>query len=293
MKSNHMNQFVVNGIFIVLVCLCVFPLALLFMTSITDDKAVILNGYSLFPSQFSLDAYKYLLYDYSAILRGYGITTFITVFGTFTGLLISSLLAYPLSRKDLPYRNFFAFLVFFTLLFNGGLVPTYLVYTEIFHIKNTIWALIVPNILTNGFLILLMRTYFMNSIPAELIESAKIDGASEFKIYYLIVLPLSLPILATIGLMLTITYWNDWFNGLIYVTNRELFSIQNMMYRMLVDIQFMNQDTSSHAAGELASMPAATVRMAMAVIGVFPLFCAYPFFQKYLVKGLTVGAVKG
>lgn len=293
MRTNHMNQAVVNGLFLALACLSLFPLLLLVMASVTEEKTVILHGYAIIPSQFSLEAYRYLLRDASAIIRGYQITIFITVVGTFAGLLISSLLAYPLARKDLPFRNTFAFLVFITLLFNGGLVPTYLIYTEVLHIKNTIWALIMPQLLTNGFHILLMRTYFANSIPGEIIESSYMDGAGEFKIYTRMVLPLSLPILATIGLMLTISYWNDWFNGLIYVTDRKLFSIQNMLNRMLVDIQFMNQDTSSHAAGELARMPAATVRMAMAVIGVLPLVCAYPFFQKYLVKGLTIGAVKG
>jgi putative aldouronate transport system permease protein len=158
--------------------------------------------------------------------------------------------------------------------------------------KNTLMALIIPGLLTNGFFILLIRTFFANSIPVQIIESAYIDGATEFKIFYRMVLPLSLPILATIGLMLTINYWNDWFNGLIYITESELFSIQNLLNRMLVNIQFLQQN---NLGGQQMAVnpPMNSVRMAMAVIGILPLILIYPFFQKYFVKGLTIGAVKG
>ncbi|MDQ8734407.1 carbohydrate ABC transporter permease [Paenibacillus sp. LHD-38] len=292
MKTNDMNQTVVHAIFIILVVLCLFPFVLLIMSSFTEESAIVSNGYSFWPSEFSLDAYSYLWIQKAAMFNSYGITILITIIGTFVGLLISALLAYPLSRRDLPMRSILSFLVFFTLLFNGGLVPTYLIYTEVFHMKNTLMALIIPGLLTNGFFILLIRTFFANSIPVQIIESAYIDGATEFKIFYRMVLPLSLPILATIGLMLTINYWNDWFNGLIYITEPKLFSIQNLLNRMLVNIQFLQQN---NLGGQqmAANPPMNSVRMAMAVIGILPLILIYPFFQKYFVKGLTIGAVKG
>ncbi len=293
MKSNHMNQYAVNLIFILMACASIFPFVLLVMASFTDQKAIINDGYSLLPSVFSLDAYKYMMKSSTSLFRAYGITVFITIFGTVVGLAISTMLAYPLSRSDMPLRKVMSFLVFFTLLFNGGLVSTYLIYTEFFHIKNTILALIIPGLLTNGFYILLIRTFFSTSIPAAIIESAYIDGASEFKIFYRIVLPLSLPILATIGLMLGISYWNDWFNGLIYVTDSKLFSIQNMLNRMLSDIQFLQKSSMTNASQASSNIPTDSVRMAIAVIGIVPIFCAYPFFQKFFVKGLTLGAIKG
>lgn len=291
MKTNDMNQPVVHAIFIALAALCVIPFLLLFMSSISSESSIVNYGYSFWPKQFSLEAYTYLWSQKLAMFNSYGVTILITVIGTFVGLLISALLAYPLSRQDLPIRGLLSFLVFFTLLFNGGLVPTYLIYTEVFHMKNTLMALIVPGLLTNGFFILLIRTFFANSIPVQIIESAYIDGASEFKIFYRMVLPLSLPILATIGLMLTINYWNDWFNGLVYITEPQLFSIQNLLNRMLSNIQFLQQNNLG-GQNMAVNLPMNGVRMAMAVVGILPLILIYPFFQKYFVKGLTIGAVK-
>lgn len=294
MKTNHMNQFVVHFILILLAAACLFPFLLLISSSFTQEQSIVLDGYSLFPKAWSIEAYSYLWNQSTSLFRAYGITVLITVVGTFVGLLISALLAYPLSRGDMPLRGVLSFIVFFTLLFNGGLVPTYLVYTEVFEMKNTLMALIIPGLLTNGFFILLIRSFFSTSIPVPIIESAYIDGATEFKIFYKIVLPLSLPILATIGLMLTISYWNDWFNGLIYVTEPELFSIQNLLNRMLSNIQFLQQtNIGGNNSTASAGLPMNSVRMAMAVVGVLPIICVYPFFQKYFVKGLTIGAVKG
>jgi ABC-type sugar transport system, permease component len=228
------------------------------------------------------------------IFRAYGITVFITVVGTITSLIITSLLAYPLSRKDMPYNKVFTFIVFFTILFSGGLVPTYLVYTELIHIKNTIFSLIVPALLMSGFYVLLMRTFFLISVPSSVIESANIDGAGELRIFYKIVLPLSLPVLATVGLFESINYWNDWFNGMIFLTDSKLYSIQNLLNRILLDIQFLNKhNVNSSQSKIIANIPKETVRMALAVIGIIPIMIAYPFFQKYFAKGLTIGAVKG
>jgi putative aldouronate transport system permease protein len=289
-------QLSIHLVFAAIVCMCLLPFVLLLTTSFSDEMTILRDGYSFFPSKWSLQAYKFLWNDAENIFRAYGITILVTLIGTFVGLSISALLSYPMSRKEMPLRKPLAFYVFFTMLFNGGLVPTYFVYTHMFDMKNTLLALIIPGLLTNGFFVLIMRTFFMNSIPAPVIESASIDGAGEFRIFFKIVLPLSLPILATIGLMQTIGYWNDWFNGLIYITDSKLFSLQNLLNRILLNAQFIQSNASTVNAADIASgaqIPMETVRMAMAVIGVVPLLCAYPFFQKYFVKGLVIGAVKG
>lgn len=273
---------------------CIIPFLLLIMSSISSEDSIIMNGYSFWPDQFSLKAYNYLWDHWGELGHAYGVTIFITVFGTAASLAMTSMLAYPMSRQDIPMKNFWAFLVFFTLLFNGGLVPTYLIYTQVFEIKNTIWALIVPGLLMNGFNVLLVRTFFMTSVPPALIEAAYIDGAGEIKTFVKIVLPLSMPIMATIGLFEAILYWNDWFNGMTYVTEPKLFSIQNILNRIISDIQFLsnNSNLSSAASGEMSELPSTSVRMAIAVVGVLPILIAYPFFQKYFIKGITIGAVK-
>jgi putative aldouronate transport system permease protein len=293
-RADRITQLVSHIFLLILAIGSIIPFIILLSSSLSDEASILKDGYSFFPKEFSFAAYEYLLNNSSSIFRAYGITIFVTVFGTFVSLAMTSFLAYALSRRDLPYRNVFAFFVFFTLLFNGGLVPTYLVYTQIFDVKNTIWALIVPGLLMNGFNVLLMRTFFITSIPEPIIESARMDGAGEFRTFFSIILPLSLPILATIGLLQTIIYWNDWFNGLIYITEPSLFSIQNMLNRMLSDIQFLaTTNFGSNTSTAAAEIPTTGVRMAIAVIGVLPILIAYPFFQKYLVKGIALGSVKG
>lgn len=273
---------------------CVLPFLLLVISSISDESSILRQGYTFFPDQLGLGAYNYLWNHSEQLARAYGITVFITVFGTAASLLMTSMLAYPMSRQGVPLRNGIAFFVFFTLLFNGGLTPTYLVYVQYFDIKNTIMALIVPGLLMNGFNVLLMRTFFMTTIPPALIEAAQIDGSGEFKIFWKIIVPLSMPIVATVGLIQTIIYWNDWFNGMIYVTDSRLFSVQNILNRMLTDIQFLTESKFSAQLGEAgANLPSTTVKMAIAVIGFLPIMVMYPFFQKYLIKGITIGAVKG
>lgn len=275
---------------------CVLPILLLMISSLSDNDIVFRNGYSFFPEKWSMAAYEYLVTQGETIFRAYGISIFVTVAGTSAGLLFTSLFGYALSRKELVGRRALNFFVFFTLLFNGGMVPTYLMYVNTFHIKNTLWALLIPtNIMINGFNILLVRTFFEANVPRELIESGKIDGAGEFRIFFQIVIAIAKPILATVGLLIGIGYWNDWYNGLLYITDPKLFSLQNYLNRILLDIQFMTQSMSgsADAASALAKMPTVTVRMAIAVIGILPLIVTFPFFQKYFARGITVGAVKG
>lgn len=274
--------------------ICIYPFLLLLMVSLTDEVTLIRNGYSLFPEVFSLQAYRYLYSSLHTLLRAYSITVFITAVGTSVGLIITSMLAYALAQPKLPGGRILSFIVVFSMLFNGGLVSTYLWYVGTIGVKNTIWALLLPSLVTNGFVIMIATNYFRTNVPQEIIEAAYIDGAGKFKVFYSIVVPFSKPILAAIGLMQGIAYWNDWRNGLYYVTDARYFSIQNILNRMLQEIAFLStSDLGGRAADSAAALPASSVRMAIAVIAVLPVMIIYPFFQKQFARGLTVGAVKG
>jgi putative aldouronate transport system permease protein len=291
MKGDFTFQLGINAVLMILALASIMPFLLLVIASLTDESALLLNGYSFFPERFSLNAYNYLFNQSSMLLRAYGITLLVTILGTTLSLIITPMLAYPLSRRDFSKRNLFSFIVFFTMLFNGGLVPSYLMWTQIFHVKNTIFALIFPALMLNAFYVLLMKNYFSTNIPPELIEAAKIDGAGEFKVFYKIILPLSLPMMATVGLMVGIGYWNDWTNGLYYLTDQKLFSLQNVLNRIITDIQFLAQNEAGQKVN--VELPSTGIRMAIAVVGVLPIMALYPFFQRYFVKGITIGAVKG
>ncbi|CAM3445161.1 MULTISPECIES: carbohydrate ABC transporter permease [Paenibacillus] len=287
-------QIIANILMFLFMIFCLFPFVLLVVSSFTDEGTLIRNGYSLFPEKFSLESYAYMYERLDTIVRAYGITVFVTVVGTVVSLLITVLLAYPLSRRDLPHRGKFAFFVFFTMLFNGGLVPTYIMWTRYLNIDNTIWALIIPALLLNAFYVIMMRTYFTTTIPDEVIEAGRIDGAGEFRILFRIVLPMSLPMVATLSLLIGLNYWNDWRNGLYYLTDHSLFSVQNMLNTMLQDVRFLASGGAGGNASEIASnMPSVGIKMAIAVVGALPIMIVYPFFQRYFVKGITVGAVKG
>lgn len=291
-KSNRNIQIVAYVVLTILSLICILPFILMIMSSFSAESDIIKFGYTFFPRRFSLDAYNYLWQQSDTIFRAYGITVVITAVGTFLSLSMTILMAYPLARRDFPWRKPLTFVVFFTLLFNGGLVPTYLMYTMYLGMKNTLMALLIPNLLMSGFNVLIARTFFMTNIPFSIIESASIDGAGEFRIFFSIIMPISMPILATIGLFSGVGYWNDWYNGLIYLTNSNLYNIQNVLNNMLMDIQFLQQN-SQVASNMTTELPATTVKMAIAVIGALPILIIYPFFQKYFVKGITIGAVKG
>jgi putative aldouronate transport system permease protein len=290
------SNMVINIFFSIYTILCLMPLLLIFMISITDEKTVLVNGYSFFPEKLSLDAYRFLLEDWHQIVRSFGVSIFVTIVGTVISLLIMALYAYPISRKDFPHRNIFSFFIFFTMLFNGGLVPWYLVYTQLLDLKDTITSLILP-LLVSAFFVLMMRTFFSTTIPMELMEAATIDGAGESRIFAQIVLPLSLPVLATVALFQTVNYWNDWFMSLVFITDQHKASLQFLMYRTMLDIQFLSSNVTAaqglNQSGGLVHIPTETVRMAMAVAGIGPIVLAYPFFQRYFIQGLTIGAVKG
>mgnify|MGYP004645764421 FL=1 len=289
-KGEYTFQVFSHIVLIVLSLLAVLPFVLLIMSSLTDEDSLLLNGYSFFPQKFSTYAYEYLFVtNLKSIMSSYGITVFVTLVGLILSLLITPMLAYPLSRKDYARGKKVSFYVFFTMLFNGGLVPSYMMWTQVFHLKNTIFALIIPTLLLNGFNVILMRSNFQSNIHPAMIEAAKIDGAGEFYIYRKIILPLSLPIMATVGLMTGINYWNDWTNGLYYVTNSKLYSLQQLLNTIMTNIQALTQMTTVTVTQK---MPSTSIRMAMAVIGVIPVLVLYPFFQKYFVKGIALGGVK-
>lgn len=291
-KSERRMARLAHVVLIVFSLMAVLPFILLISSSLTEENAALKYGFSFVPRVFSLAAYKYISYQSKMIIRAYGITIFTTVVGTSVGLTMTSMLGYGLS-KEIPGRRILNFFVVFTMLFNGGLVPTYLVYTKYLHLSNTIWALIIPSLLMNAFHVMLVRNYFSTSIPESLIESAKLDGASEMMIFRAIVLPLSKPIMATIGLMLALSYWNNWTNGLYYLDDTSLYSIQNVLNAINNNIIAINSVSNMGLAINKSEIPALTARMAIAVIGILPMLCIYPFFQKYFVKGITIGAVKG
>ena len=282
-----------NIVMCVLCFLAIMPFILLIIASFTDEQTAILNGYSYLPEKWSLGAYEYIASQWKMLGRAYLMTIVVTAVGTSVGLIITALLGYALSNPDLPGRRGLNFYVVFTMLFNGGLVPTYIMYVKSFGIKNTIWGLIVPNLLMSGFLVMLVRNYFENSIPRDLYESARIDGASEFQTFFRIALPLSTPILATVGLMMGIAYWNDWQNGLYYISDKgkHLYTIQNILNNINENISYLASNAT--VGTTIAELPTTTVRMAIAVVGVLPILVIYPFFQKYFAKGITMGAVKG
>lgn len=289
-KGEKIEQVIIYVVLTIFALCAVLPFIILLASSFSDEQAIKTFGYSFWPREWSTYAYEYLFKaNLPAILRAYGITLFVTVFGTCLSLVITPMIAYALSRRDFKRASVYSFLVFFTIIFNGGVVPSYIMWNNLFNIKNTIWALIFPSLLTNGFMITIAKNFFSSAIHPALIEAAKIDGANEFSIYTKIVLPQSLPIMATVGLMIGLAYWNDWVNGLYYITETEMYSLQVMLNSILMNAQAMAAMGGS-ASG--MTLPSTTVRMAIAVIGVVPVMALYPFFQQYFVKGIMMGGVK-
>lgn len=278
-----------------LFALCaILPFVILVASSVTEESTLVREGYFIWPRKFSLYAYEYLFKtNATKVIKSYGITFFITIVGTTISLLIGPMLAWPLSRKDYKRAKILTFLVFFTMLFNGGVVPSYIMWTQAFQIKNTIWALIFPTLVMNGFYIILYKNNFSSNIHPALVEAAKIDGAGEWFVYFKVVLPLSKPILATIGLMVGLGYWNDWTNGLYYISDTNLYSLQQLLKSIVDNINSLtSMANSADVALAVSKMPGTSIRMAIAVIGVIPVMILYPFFQKAFIAGIALGGVK-
>lgn len=270
--------------------ICLVPFLIIVMSSITDNAAIIRDGYQLIPSQVSFYAYQYLFKNPTDLVRSYGVTIYITVIGTFLGLCLITMAGYVLNRKDFKYRNRIAFFVYFTTLFSAGMIPTYMLVVNTLNLKDNLWAVILLPMLT-PFNILLMRN-FMKTIPDELIEAAKIDSAGDLRIFVSVVLPLSVPGIATIGLFLALQYWNDWYQSMLYLSDADKFPLQLYLYNILTAQQSLSNASGATLTSTM-QLPTESVKMAMAILSTGPILLAYPFAQKYFVRGIMVGAVKG
>lgn len=272
----------------------VIPFIFVIIISFTDENTLVMNGYRFIPEKLSLYAYKYIVSAGDNILRSYGVTIFITVLGTIIGLLLTGTYAYALSRKTFMFRKFFTKVITIPMLFSGGMIANYLIVTRVLMLKNTVWALILPLCL-NSFNIIILRTFFKTSIPDAVVESAKIDGASEWRLFFQIVIPLALPGLATIGLFLTLSYWNDWFNAMMYMTDKKWVPLQYLLIQIETSMDWLASNKAMMGVDGIqaaANLPKETVKMAIVVISTLPIIFGYPFFQRYFVTGLTIGAVK-
>lgn len=267
---------------------CVIPLVLVLSISLSDEAALATTGYSVLPTQFTGFAYEYVWKASYSIINAYGVTILVTVSGTALSVFVTALLAYPLSRSDVKFRNPILFYVFFTMLFNGGLVPWYILITQYLHLKDTLLVLIVPY-LVSAWNVLLMRNFF-RTIPESVIESARIDGAGEWKIFFRIVAPLSLPSFATIALFNAVLYWNDWWLGLLFISDQNLVPLQLLLQSVLSNIAILSQFAVTHNIK--VELPGESARMALCVLAIGPIVAAYPFFQRFFIKGLSLGAVK-
>jgi putative aldouronate transport system permease protein len=293
--SDLITKSVLHLLLLLFAILCLAPMILTVAVSFSDENDLIKNGYSFIPRIFSLGAYRFILKNPTALLSSYWVTIRITVLGTFFGVLFMSMAAFSLSRPDFKWRKPIVFYIFFTMLFSGGLVPTYMIVTRTLHLQDSLLVLFLP-IMVNAWNTFLMVTY-LRSISFEMIESAKLDGANEFVIYARIIMPMATPALAAVGLLLSLRLWNEWYSALLYIRDQSLIPLQYWMQRVMNNMQFllMNQDMMGGGGTDISmtDLPTQSVRMAMAVLAAGPMMFVFPFFQKYFAKGLLVGSVKG
>jgi len=281
-----------NIIFIGFSMMAVIPFVFVIIISFTSQQSIVKNGYKFIPESWSMEGYNYILKASKAIFGAYSISILVTLLGTVIGLCLIGTYAYVLSRTNYPYRKFFTVVALIPMLFNGGMVANYLLMTSILHLNNTIWALILP-MAVSPLYIFVMKSFYISSVPDEIIESARMDGAGELRTFVSIVLPISKPGLATIGLFLTLGYWNDWFNAMMYIDNQNLLPIQYYLMRIQNNLNALKSLSGQVPSEILRDIPSESVQMAIAVMVVIPIACAYPFFQRYFTGGLTLGAVKG
>ena len=277
-------------IIIIFSAVCLLPFWLIVASSFESESQIIRNGYTLWPREFTLESYRLALENPMAILRAYGVTALITVTGTFLSVFINTMTGYVLSRKDFHHRNPVSYFFFFTTLFSGGLVPWYILIVNYLNLKNSLLAIILPGILSVWYILLVKG--FMQGIPHEITESAKIDGAGDFKIFYSLIIPLSKPVVATITLFSALAYWNDWYNCMLFVSNKDLYTLQYFLHNLIQSAR-MVREMLTDATVEIASIPIESMKMSLTVIVTGPIIFLYPFIQRYFVSGLTIGAVKG
>jgi putative aldouronate transport system permease protein len=292
--DNYMKWFRLIAFVVILISTvaCLFPFLLIISASFTQNEAIIRDGYHLIPTVFSFEGYATVFRFPKQVLQAYGVTTLTTVIGTTLGLFLMTMAGYVLQRKDFKYRNFFAFMIYFTTLFGGGLVPWYILMTKYLKLTDKLEVLILPGLMT-PFLIILMKNFIRSAVPDEVIESAKIDGANDFTIYSRIVLQLSMPGIATVGLFLALHYWNDWFTSSLFINDTTKYQLQYYLYNVINAMSFVAQMGSGTGVSLGSDMPTESTKMAMSIIVTGPILFLYPFVQRYFVKGLTIGAVKG
>ncbi|MEV5026770.1 carbohydrate ABC transporter permease [Paenibacillus sp. LPE1-1-1.1] len=284
-----------NLIFIVLALICVIPVIVVLSISISSEDSIRETGYHLLPVALSSEAYAYVVKQGTMILRALGVSALVTVVGTVLGVLLTTSMGYVLSRPTYKLNGFLTWVVFIPMIFNGGLVSSYFINTNLLGLKDSVWALILP-LAVSSFNVIICKTFFKSTIPDGLIESAEIDGASQLRIFFSIILPISLPVIATIGLFLCFSYWNDWFQSMLYIDNQNLYSLQALLNSLMSNVDALAKNAASMGVSYavlVATMPKESARMAVAIIIVLPVAFAYPFFQKYFISGLTIGAVKG
>lgn len=288
-----LGQLLLNLLFIIISLAYVLPLLLLVSISISSENSIREFGYNIFPKVIDMAAYEQIFQSPQTLLDAYRVTIIFTIVTTVLSIVIMGMMAYPLSRKNCKMRNVVSFYIFFTMLFSGGLVPTYIIVSKYLHLNNTMWVYILPS-LVNAWNIIIIRTYFQG-LPPDLVEAAKIDGASETYILFKIIFPLSTPVFATIGFMVALGKWNDWNTSLIYIDDTNLYSLQYMLQRILREAEFLKKATTEANASNFINqeIPTESMRYAMAILAAGPMMFVFPFFQKYFTKGLTIGAVKG
>lgn len=294
-KSTRIPNIIINIMFCLGSLVFILPFVLIISASFSDEQTLLSEGYKLIPSVFSTEAYKYVFRNPQQLLDSYKVTIIYSIVATVLGVVVMAMLAYPLSRPNYKYKKIATFFIFFTMLFSGGLIPTYIWITRYLHLGDTIWVYILP-CLVNAFHVIVIRSFFQG-LPQALMESAKIDGASELQTFFKIVMPLSKPVIATISLLTLLSRWNDWNTALIYIKSSNLYSLQYLLQKILREAEFVkNMADSSPVAGvdlDLSKLPSVTIRFAMCMVAAGPMLIIFPFFQKYFAKGLTVGAVKG
>ena len=295
-RISPITNFLFNALFLIMALCCFLPIVFIFIISVTDNDVIMTKGYQIFVTAktFSAEAYEYLWGQRNTILHALWVSVYVTALGTGIGVCLNCLLGYVLSRKEHYLNGFLTILIFIPMIFGGGMAASYVVNTQILHLGNTMWILILP-LAVSSWNVIISRTFFKSTIPDSIIESAKMDGASQLTIFTQIVLPISKPVLATIGLFLAFGYWNDWFQASLYIKDDNLRSLQSMLQKMNDNLTFLTKNpTAKLSTSDLkAAMPQESVRMAIAFVVAVPIACVYPFFQKYFISGLTVGAVKG
>lgn len=293
-KSSKLSHAIVISVLIAITILVILPFVMLVSISISNEQQVVEYGYSIIPRGIDFSAYKYVLQNPEPILRAYGVTATYSAVAMVLAVLFMAMLAYPLSKRDFKGKKTISFYVYFTMLFSGGLVPTYILITEYLNLDDTLWVYILPGLISPWY-VFMMRTFFQD-IPYEISESACIDGAGEYTIFFRMILPLSKPVLATVALFTFLAKWSDWYTAMLYINDDNLISLQYLLQRMMENITLLTSISDSGGLSMTLSdveIPSETVRMAMAVIVAGPALLIFPFFQKYFVKGLTIGSVKG